>query len=408
MNKVSLYVGHLGFDCTDEDLLALFAPFGAVSACVARRRSGKTKGFGHVEFASELERAYARQQMQGKVVEGRVLIVQNKVEKNSEAVVEKARPQRREEEKVQPKMVVAEEKKRSESSSYHPSTACLTLFMCQQRLGLPNLPKDLRKLLHSMLLDMWACVLSNEEKVLQFFSTSFSVDKRMFPEHDYFFRLADENGEEELEEEDGEENVDKGEKAAPWLVLAEPFHFCIRPGTLSVARIRVYSDPECNDCERTDTRIAFATTDERLARKLVTANTRLQLMVKQLQLPVPMDSIILDKGSPLVFGWHTFEGCYHCTTLQRLESSPDPGQDVNAHPSGIECKAVRTKYGGAVRDVQHSNFARNETFEVVGRVLHEENIDVRIDSLSLVSNKLVAYMSITSHGYNIYKGLEYS
>jgi len=52
-----LYVGNLTFSVTDADLEDLFAPFGEVRSAqvVVDRQTGRSRGFGFVEMASDAE-----------------------------------------------------------------------------------------------------------------------------------------------------------------------------------------------------------------------------------------------------------------------------------------------------------------------------------------------------------------
>ena len=72
-----LYVGNLNFDTTDEELENAFSEFGEiVSTLVVRdRASGRSKGFGFVEFAQEADAQKARESMDGKELSGRALRV---------------------------------------------------------------------------------------------------------------------------------------------------------------------------------------------------------------------------------------------------------------------------------------------------------------------------------------------
>jgi RNA recognition motif-containing protein len=72
-----LYVGGLSYDTTDESLLAAFAQAGTVvSAIVIKDKfSGKSKGFGFVEMATEEEAAAAIEMWNEKELDGRVVKV---------------------------------------------------------------------------------------------------------------------------------------------------------------------------------------------------------------------------------------------------------------------------------------------------------------------------------------------
>jgi cold-inducible RNA-binding protein len=72
-----LFVGGLPFSTTDEELKELFAAHGSVaSATVVRDRdSGRSKGFGFVEFENDDEGKAAEQALNGSDVGGRSISV---------------------------------------------------------------------------------------------------------------------------------------------------------------------------------------------------------------------------------------------------------------------------------------------------------------------------------------------
>ena len=72
-----LYIGNLNFDTTDEELEAAFSEFGSVvSAIVVKDRvSGRSRGFGFVEFTDDDSAKNAKEGMNGKEVSGRPLRV---------------------------------------------------------------------------------------------------------------------------------------------------------------------------------------------------------------------------------------------------------------------------------------------------------------------------------------------
>ena len=72
-----LFVGGLPFATTDDELRELFAAHGAVaSANVVRdRESGRSKGFGFVEFENEDEGKAAEKALNGSEVGGRTISV---------------------------------------------------------------------------------------------------------------------------------------------------------------------------------------------------------------------------------------------------------------------------------------------------------------------------------------------
>ncbi len=76
MNK-KLYVGSLPYNITEQELRDVFAPFGAIESVriISDKFSGRSKGFGFVEMATEEEAQKAIDGMNGKEVGGRSLTV---------------------------------------------------------------------------------------------------------------------------------------------------------------------------------------------------------------------------------------------------------------------------------------------------------------------------------------------
>ena len=72
-----LYVGNLPYTCSDEDLANIFAELGTVtsSRIIIDRDSGRSKGFGFVEMASDEEAVNAATQLNGQPLMGRPLTV---------------------------------------------------------------------------------------------------------------------------------------------------------------------------------------------------------------------------------------------------------------------------------------------------------------------------------------------
>jgi len=73
----NLFVGNLPYSADDASLAAMFAPAGTVvSAKVIKDKySGRSRGFGFVEMASEEETKKAIEMFNGKDIEGRALVV---------------------------------------------------------------------------------------------------------------------------------------------------------------------------------------------------------------------------------------------------------------------------------------------------------------------------------------------
>lgn len=72
-----LYVGSLPYKTTDSDLQDLFAQAGAVTSAtvINDKFSGRSKGFGFVEMASDEEATKAIEMFNGYEMEGRKIVV---------------------------------------------------------------------------------------------------------------------------------------------------------------------------------------------------------------------------------------------------------------------------------------------------------------------------------------------
>ena len=72
-----LYVGGLSYSTTEDTLRDAFSQAGAVESAtiIMDRMSGRSKGFGFVEMASEDEAAKAIEMLNGKDLDGRTLTV---------------------------------------------------------------------------------------------------------------------------------------------------------------------------------------------------------------------------------------------------------------------------------------------------------------------------------------------
>ena len=72
-----VYVGNLTYDVTDSALEQLFAPHGTVQSAqvIMDRDTGRSKGFGFVEMGSDQEAQAAIKALNGQMVGGRSLTV---------------------------------------------------------------------------------------------------------------------------------------------------------------------------------------------------------------------------------------------------------------------------------------------------------------------------------------------
>jgi cold-inducible RNA-binding protein len=83
---MKLYIGGLSFDTTDDGLRTFFEQAGTVESAsvITDRYSGRSRGFGFVEMATSAEGRKAIEELNGKMLDGRTL------------TVDEARPQSRE------------------------------------------------------------------------------------------------------------------------------------------------------------------------------------------------------------------------------------------------------------------------------------------------------------------------
>jgi RNA recognition motif-containing protein len=72
-----LYVGNLSFDASEDELRQMFERYGSVESAklATDRDTGRTRGFGFVEMASDSDAQAAIEALNGAEVGGRALIV---------------------------------------------------------------------------------------------------------------------------------------------------------------------------------------------------------------------------------------------------------------------------------------------------------------------------------------------
>jgi cold-inducible RNA-binding protein len=77
MASMKLYVGNLSYDTNETELRELFTPFGEpdTARVITDRDTGRSKGFGFVEFADNAQANAAMSALNGKEVNGRALTV---------------------------------------------------------------------------------------------------------------------------------------------------------------------------------------------------------------------------------------------------------------------------------------------------------------------------------------------
>lgn len=77
MAQQNLFVGSLAYATTDDGLKAFFEKIGEVSSArvITDRDSGRSKGFGFVEFVNEADNQKAVDELNGKELDGRAISV---------------------------------------------------------------------------------------------------------------------------------------------------------------------------------------------------------------------------------------------------------------------------------------------------------------------------------------------
>ena len=77
MAKQNLFVGSLAYATTDDSLNAFFATIGPVASArvITDRETGRSKGFGFVEFEDEANNQKAVDQLNGQELDGRAITV---------------------------------------------------------------------------------------------------------------------------------------------------------------------------------------------------------------------------------------------------------------------------------------------------------------------------------------------
>lgn len=74
---MSIYVGNLSYDVTEQDLNTVFAEYGTVKSAKlpTDRETGRIRGFGFVEMGDDAEEAKAIEELEGAEWMGRTLKV---------------------------------------------------------------------------------------------------------------------------------------------------------------------------------------------------------------------------------------------------------------------------------------------------------------------------------------------
>lgn len=74
---MNIYVGNLALNVTDEDLKSTFGAYGRIASAkvIKDMTSGDSKGFGFIEMPSQTEAMTAIQNLNGKELNGRTIVV---------------------------------------------------------------------------------------------------------------------------------------------------------------------------------------------------------------------------------------------------------------------------------------------------------------------------------------------
>ena len=74
---MQIFVGNLAFTTTEDELRALFAPYGSITRVqiILDRDTGRSRGFGFVEMPNSTEAQAALEALHGTALAGRTLTV---------------------------------------------------------------------------------------------------------------------------------------------------------------------------------------------------------------------------------------------------------------------------------------------------------------------------------------------
>jgi len=85
METKKLFVGNIAWGITWQELKDVFSEYGVVefARIITDRETGKSKGFGFVEFASAEEAKAAKEALDGKEINGRPIKIDFAIEKEA-------------------------------------------------------------------------------------------------------------------------------------------------------------------------------------------------------------------------------------------------------------------------------------------------------------------------------------
>ncbi len=104
---MNIYVANLNFDMQDEDLKKFFIPYGEVSSAkiIMDKTTDRSRGFGFVEMSDDTAAKKAITELDGSMVDGRPLKV-NEERLNPNLTVQRFRRSRRGEVTTTPKVTI--------------------------------------------------------------------------------------------------------------------------------------------------------------------------------------------------------------------------------------------------------------------------------------------------------------
>jgi RNA recognition motif-containing protein len=90
---VNIFVGNLAYSATDHDLRQLFEQYGVVDkvSIITDRDTGRSKGFGFVEMTESTAAKTAIAQLQGTMLAGRALTVNEAKPRESRPTLSRSR-----------------------------------------------------------------------------------------------------------------------------------------------------------------------------------------------------------------------------------------------------------------------------------------------------------------------------
>ena len=233
-----------------------------------------------------------------------------------------------------------------------------TFLMCLKRIGAPLIPLDIRKLLFEL-----ACMPITLNK---YYSVP-EMDKRFANAFDFY----------DFPDEDELKLLDDGfsfQKSLQFGVGAKE--------KLTVAQIQVIADHDCHHTERTDTRVAFRTSEPKLMAELLRLRRRLLATAQQMSSLAEerFNVLIEDCGDSVVFGFIRWEGCYYCTTRK-----DEQGHQIT-DDSKIDCHSTLAIHAdtGKTRALQVGDRIPAQSFKLHGLMLYNDRLEMEMEMRDVI------------------------